>query len=35
LRELLIVFMLVLIAVPTPPTAPMIAIAIPAAINSY
>lgn len=27
--------MLVLIAVPTPPTAPMIAIAIPAAINAY
>jgi hypothetical protein len=34
-RELLTVVILVLIAVPTPFTAPMIAIAIPAAINAY
>jgi hypothetical protein len=34
-RELLIVFILVPMAVPTPFTAPMIAIAIPAAINAY
>jgi hypothetical protein len=34
-RELLTVVILVLIAVPTPFTAPMIARAIPAAINAY
>jgi hypothetical protein len=34
-RELLTVVILVLIAVPTPFTAPMIAIAMPAAINAY